>query len=163
MKQPAKIPYLIVRFADAAADQKLMRPGNNGRKVLVNALRPHTEVAAGDPQWRSAIPPRKTPVVETGAGGVEAATFSQTARQDRHKHKRSTEFYTVLAGVMHVRLNDDKAHTLRAGDELVVFPGTIHEILSKGEFLTRVHSIGCRGARDKVVEKNETRVKASRF
>jgi|GEM_PF-643776 quercetin dioxygenase-like cupin family protein len=163
MKQPAEIPYLIVRFADAAADEKLMRPGNNGRKVLVNALRPDTEVAAGDPLWRSETPLHRTPVVETGAGGVEAATFSQAARQDRHKHKRGTECYTVLAGAMHVRLNDGKPHTLRAGDELVVFPGTVHEILTKGEFLTRVHSIECRGARDKFVEKNGTWVNASRF
>ncbi len=148
------VPYLIMRLKDAANDGKLEQPGNNGRKVIAISLCPAFEKHASVPAWRSAAAGKKTPIVVTGDGGLEVSTFSQTARQDFHKHKRGTECYTVLSGDMKVRLSKRKAITLHAGDELVVFPGTVHEILAQGKFVARVHSVNSFGAKDKFIKKN---------
>jgi quercetin dioxygenase-like cupin family protein len=156
MKNPFKIPYLIVRLAGVLSDTKLFLPDNNGRKFLVNRLRPEKEVPAKKPLWKSRAQPCRTPVVQTGKGGLEVATFSQAAKQVRHKHLRGTECYTVLKGRMAMRLDNGRPVVLRAGDELIVFPGTAHEILNKGKFLARVHSIDCFGNSDKYVKKNGT-------
>ena len=44
---------------------------------------------------------------------------------------------------------------LGPGDEIIVFPGTVHEILPEDtQFLMRVHSIDCHGDADKYVERN---------
>jgi quercetin dioxygenase-like cupin family protein len=162
MRKAHASPYLIVRLKDAASDDKVRRPGNNGRKVTAIALRPESETRATATCWKSAHPARKTPVVETGMGGIEVSTFTHTARQDRHKHARGTECYTVLAGRMKARVGRGRICVLDAGDELLVFPGTVHEILTEGEFLTRVHSVNCFGVADKFVEKDGARVAAAR-
>ena len=40
------------------------------------------------------------------------------------------------------------------GDEIVILPGAIHEVINKGiPFLTRVHVINCHG-QDKYIEEN---------
>ena len=154
MKQSFKPPYLIVRLACAMSDRKLMLAGNNGRKVLVNKLRPDKEVPAKNSLWKPKTPPSRTPVIQTGKGGLEVATFSQSAKQEPHKHLRGTECYTVLKGRMTIRLDNGRPVVLHAGDELIVFPGAVHEILNKGKFLARMHSVDCFGIRDKYIEKN---------
>jgi quercetin dioxygenase-like cupin family protein len=96
----------------------------------------------------------KTPVVATGRGGLEVATFNEGAGQVYHKHLLATEVYTVLEGTMRMRLEDEEL-TLEAGDEVIVFPNAAHEILPQGtHFLARAHVINCHGERDKYVSIN---------
>ena len=155
----AKPPYLVLRKEAAKADWKLEpRPGarNNGRKVLVNRLYAETEEHARSPVWEAGPEGGKTPVVETGAGGLEVSTFTHEAAQDCHKHLAATEIYTVLEGTMRMRLGEaGETVVLGAGDEVVVLPGTPHEVLTgEGEpFLARVHAVNCRGDADKYVER----------
>jgi hypothetical protein len=57
---------------------------------------------------------------------------------------------------MRMRLDDRVIVNLAAGDEIIVFPGTIHEVLPEGtEFTARVHSINCYGDKDKYVKRPE--------
>jgi quercetin dioxygenase-like cupin family protein len=128
---------------------------NNGRKVLINELFPSKEFPIQNPLWHFGPTDGKTPVLGTGFGGVEIATFTHEAGQDRHKHLIGTEIYTVLEGKMSIRAEDqDPDIELEAGDEIVISPNTIHEVINKGatKFLCRVHSINCYGDRDKYVE-----------
>lgn len=153
-----KPPYLVLRKERAKADWKLQpRPGvrNNGRKVLVNELYAASEEHAREVEWSAGPEDGKTPVVVTGAGGLEVSTFTHEAAQDRHKHTAATEIYTVLEGTMRMRLGEvGETVTLSAGDELIVLPGTVHEVLNDAAepFLARVHAAGCRGDEDKYVE-----------
>ena len=154
------VPYLVLGKTEVEADWKLHvlpKVKNNGRKVLVNEIYPKTEVEAIKNEWNSVPLPDKTPVVVTGIGGIEVATFTQEAGQDCHKHLIGTEIYTVLSGEMKIRLNEEEPPvTLSQGDEIVIFPGTVHEVLPEGsQFLTRVHSINCYGDKDKYVKKGQ--------
>jgi quercetin dioxygenase-like cupin family protein len=84
---------------------------------------------------------------------VEVASFTEQAGQDRHKHLVGTEIYTVIEGTMAIRIGDKDNVILEAGDEVVILPGTVHQVLeSSAPFLTRVHAINCHGLRDKYVE-----------
>ena len=156
--EPNVLTHLVLRKTAVESDWKLRvqpKEKNNGRKVLVNQIYPAKEIHAQDFEWAPGPPTGKTPVGETGFGGIEVATFTQEAGQDRHKHLLGTEIYTVLNGVMRMRLAEDVVIELKAGDEIIVFPDTVHEVLPEGtEFLTRVHSINCYGDRDKYVEKD---------
>ncbi len=38
---------------------------------------------------------------------------------------------------------------LRQGDEIVIFPGAAHEVISCGAFLARVRAVNCHGDGDK--------------
>ena len=136
-------------------ENKLGIADNNGRKVCARGLRgPEYEIR--HPDWR---PPA---VLLTGDTGFQVATFSEFSRQDRHKHESGAEIYTVLKGEMEIFLNDEGPHRLLAGDEIIIPPGTIHEILQKrhdcrheGEefaLLARVHAFPCGGDRDKFVQ-----------
>ena len=155
----AKPPYLVLRKEAAKADWKLRsRPGakNNGRKVLVNRLYDLTEEHAQSPEWEAGPEGGKTPVVETGAGGLEVSTFTHEAAQDCHKHEAATEIYVVLEGRMRMRLGEAGGPVvLAAGDELIVLPGTAHEVLpEEGEpFLARVHTVNHHGGGDKYVKR----------
>lgn len=153
------VSYFVLRKASVESDWKLRvqpKEENNGRKVLVNEIYPAKEVDAQDPEWAPSSETGKTPVVVTGIGGVEAATFTHEAGQDCHKHLIGTEAYTVLEGTMRMRLDEQVIVELQAGDEIVVFPGTVHEVLPEGtRFLTRVHSINCYGDKDKYVKRSQ--------
>lgn len=158
--QKNHIPYLIVNYADVISDPKLQLPGN-GRKFLVNEIYADKEcpIKKGmDPfhpgflMWKSDYA-GKAPILEVGFGGTEVATFTQKAKQDRHKHLEATEFYTVLEGKMKIKI-DGKEITLKEKDEVIIFPGTVHEIISNEcEFVTRVHCTNCYGDEDKYIEK----------
>ncbi len=150
-----KLPYLFLSKKAVKGDPWIYRNGNNGRKVLVNEIRPSTERPIRSPQWR--LGGKRSPVLEVGCGGVEVATFTHNSKQDCHKHLICTEIYTVLEGEMIIRLNQRKNQTLtlEQGDELVVLPGTPHEVCrDTTEFLTRVHSIDCHGDNDKYIKVN---------
>jgi quercetin dioxygenase-like cupin family protein len=152
------ISHILLRKNVVKEDWKLglePKEKNNGRKMLVNEVFCETERPIVDPEWRPEPQDGHTPVFETGYGGLEIATFTEKAAQDRHKHLASLETYTVLEGRMTIRIADADKVTLEAGDELVVLPGVVHEVLeSKEPFLTRVHAINCYGPQDKYVEKN---------
>ena len=54
----------------------------------------------------------------------------------------------------------DLAPYRAAGDEVIVLPGTVHQVLESGvAFLTRVHAISCHGPRDKYVKDQEAGVR----
>lgn len=152
------VTHVILRKEAVKNDWRVAVPQkekNNGRKVLVNEIFPKAERPIDDPEWKPEPPPPDghTPVLETGYGGVEIATFTEQAGQDRHKHLASMEIYTVLEGRMTIKIGEKDRVVLQAGDEIVVLPGTIHEVIEDGNsFLTRVHAINCHGPRDKYVE-----------
>lgn len=154
------VGHVILRKDIVKSDWKIAvvpKENNNGRKVLVNEIFPNAERPINDPEWKPEPPPPEghTPVLETGYGGVEIATFTEKASQDRHKHFACMEIYTVLEGTITIRIGDKQDIVLQTGDEIVVLPGVVHEVLDKGtSFLTRVHAINCYGPRDKYVEEN---------
>lgn len=161
-ESPYPVPYVLVtRFfveLDAGpAGNKLGKADNNGRKILAtDVMSKFGEVEINDPLWR--VPA----VLPTGLGGLEVATFTEFAGQDRHKHGVSTEIYTVLKGTMLIYINDEGPHELNAMDEVIIFPGTIHEVVQKKrrardpgegfELLVRVHALNCHGVDDKFVQ-----------
>ena len=154
-----RISHLVLRKEQAKADWKLRvqpRKRNNGRKVLVNEIYPSKEFHARETEWKPGLQTGKSPVIETGAGGVEVATFTHEAGQDCHKHLIATEIYTVLEGRMQMRIDEtDPPLVLEAGDEVIILPNTAHEVLpGVDSFLARVHSINCHGDRDKYVRSN---------
>ena len=151
------LTHLVLRKDEIKKDWRLHTPGphlNYGRKMLVNQIYPETEIAARNSEWQAGSAGTRTPVVETGIGGVEIATFNETTAQEYHKHLRATEIYLVLEGAMGLRLDDHEV-VLQAGDQAVVFPGTPHEIKAvSGHFLACVHVINCYGEEDKYVPVN---------
>jgi len=144
--------YAFLRKQSVADDWKLEVAGGNGRKVFVNRMYEATEQPLTDPEWRAEAREGRTPVVETGRGGLEIATCTGMAAQDRHKHLSSTEAYTVLEGSLCIYLDDEGPFELGAGDEVVILPGTVHEIVRGGDMLLRVHAIACGGEADKYVQ-----------
>ena len=154
-----RISHLVLRKEQVKADWKLRvqpKEKNNGRKVLVNEIYLSKEFHAQETEWKPGLQTDKSPVFETGAGGVEVSTFTHEAGQDCHKHLIATEIYTVLEGRMQMRIDETEPPLmLEAGDEVVILPNTVHEVLPDGDsFLTRVHSINCYGDRDKYVRSN---------
>ena len=151
------VPYVLIKRARAEEDTKLGQHANNGRKVCATSvMEKFGEIEIEDPKWNVRA------VLPTGDGGFEVATFSEYAGQDRHKHGQGTEIYTVLKGTLQIRINEDDPLTLETGDEIVILPGTVHEIVQQKhgsapvgetyELLVRVHSLNCRGADDKYVQ-----------
>jgi mannose-6-phosphate isomerase-like protein (cupin superfamily) len=155
-----KVNHVILRKEIVKKDWKLVvvpREKNNGRKVFANTIRNEYEKPIKDPEWQYAPEGEQTPVFKTGVGGIEIGTCTEKAAQDRHKHFICTEIYTVLEGKMSIKIDDNpKPITLSCGDEIIVLPGTVHEVLydENSKFLTRVHSIKCYGDADKYIEKD---------
>jgi len=136
---------------------KLGAENNNGRKICATTVMPKFgEAEIRDPQWQ--VPA----VLPTGEGGLEVATLTEFTGQDRHKHQKSTEIYTVLRGEFQIYVDDAGPLTLRAGDEIVILPGTVHEVIHRErrardasesfDLLVRVHAINCHGVDDKYVQ-----------
>lgn len=155
-------PFVLIARAaverDAGpADNKLGKENNNGRKIFATQFMPELgETVLADPLWRAPA------VLPTGEGGLEVATFTEFTGQDRHKHRLSTEIYTVLKGTMLIYINDAGPYELKAMDEVVILPGTVHEIVQGKrrprapdeafDLMVRVHALNCSGVRDKYVQ-----------
>ncbi|CAG0936431.1 hypothetical protein TFLX_05304 [Thermoflexales bacterium] len=149
------IPYVVIRKNMVKSDQKLQQSQNNGRKIFAITLYETKEKPIQEPEWKpSHDEQEKTPIVVTGSGGLEVATFTQHSKQDAHKHVLGTEIFTVLEGEMEIVIDEKEHLTLAEGDEIILLPGTIHEILPHGQFLVRVHCVDCHGVKDKYVKKN---------
>jgi quercetin dioxygenase-like cupin family protein len=169
------ISHVVLRKRIVKRDWKLVLPTarNNGRKYLVKELYGDSERPIGDPEWQpgtkyTGVPlpeDEKTPVLVTGDGGTEIATFTEKANQDRHQHHVSMETYTVLKGVLRILINDEGPLELSAGDEVIIRPGTVHEIVtemparerllgwfSRPALIVRVHATQCYGETDKYVQ-----------
>lgn len=154
------VSHFIVKYLDAIADPKLALIGNNGRKFLVNKIYENKEchiqkgLDSKSPDfviWKADVD-GKVPILEIGCGGTEVATFTEQARQDRHKHLIGTEFYMVLEGKMKIKIHD-KEIELNEKDEVIILPDTVHEITPDNyKFVTRVHSVNCYGENDKYIE-----------
>src|SRR4030042_3354290 len=154
------VSHLIIRYSDAVNDPKLRATGNNGRKFLVNEMYETKEchIQKGlDLEfpdfviWK-ADADGKVPILEVGYGGTEGATFTDQAKQDRHKHLIGTEFYTILEGKMKIKIND-KEIELDEKDEAVILPATVHTIIPENsKFVTRVHFVNGYGNDDKYIE-----------
>jgi len=150
------VTHVIIKFSDVIRDDKLKLPNNNGRKILANKIYKEKEYHITDINWTPDFnADKKTPILEVGCGGVELATFTHTAKQNKHLHLIGTEIYTVLSGSMCIEINGI-LYKLEEKDEIVILPGTIHKVLQDehNEFVTRVHSINCHGDNDKYVEVN---------
>lgn len=148
--------HVVLRRSAVLLDWKLSQPAteNNGRKHVVTELWERTERPVADAEWAAGQPGEKTPVLVTGQGGIEIATFTEQAGQDRHVHRIATEIYMVLAGTLKMLIEDEGPLELTAGDEVIVLPGTVHEILrwSSSALLVRVHAFPCFGDGDKYVQ-----------
>jgi quercetin dioxygenase-like cupin family protein len=158
------VPFVIISLENVIHDakvegvniRKLENPGNNGRKIFATAVMPQKgEVLINKEMWNAPS------IFPTGNGGIEISTFTEYSCQDRHRHDRATEIYTVLKGQLTFFINDKEVPTLHAGDEIVVLPETVHQVRQpvytsglKDEFelLVRVHSISCYGEEDKYVQ-----------
>lgn len=151
------ISHIILRKKVVWQDLKTMelKGKTNGRRVLVNEIRTETEKPIESPEWECPALGHRIPVLETGYGGIEIGTFTEKAQQDCHKHLICTEIYTVIEGSMTIKMGKKDEVVLTSGDEIIVLPGTVHEVVPKGTtFLTRVHAINCYGTRDKYIEQN---------
>jgi len=163
-KTDNSIPFVLIRkhavLRDAepiGKENKLGALNNNGRKILATGVMPQFgEVPIENPIWK--VPA----VLGTGDGGLEIATFTEFAGQDRHKHGVSTEIYTVLKGTMLMYINDQGPYEVHEMEEVVIFPGTVHEVVQQkvrpreqGEdfdLVVRVHALNCHGVDDKYVQ-----------
>jgi len=166
MLQPGKspVPYVLITLNNVEKDahvkgldiRKLEDPNNNGRKIFASSIMSHKGEALIDKEeWRAPA------IYPTGDGGIEISTFTEFSCQDRHRHERGTEIYTVLRGQLQLYINDGEIQTLKEGDEIVILPGTVHQVckpiyrLGKKdnfELVVRVHSISCYGEDDKYVQ-----------
>jgi hypothetical protein len=111
------ISHVILRKRAVQSDWKLTLPEseNNGRKHVVKELWPKRERPIVDPEWVPEPSSGFTPVLVTGDGGTEIATFTEGAGQDRHKHLVSMETYTVLAGTLKIFIDDQGGRCAPAG------------------------------------------------
>lgn len=158
------VPFVLIKKEYALLDSEILRQenklgqfNNNGRRVLATTLRKDLgETLIDDPVWRA---PQLLP---TGTGGIEVGTFTEFTHQDRHKHIKGTEIYTVLKGTLELFINDEGPYVLHESDEVVILPDTVHEIVQKNtgtrknnedfEVVVRVHSVNCFGPFDKYVQ-----------
>jgi mannose-6-phosphate isomerase-like protein (cupin superfamily) len=158
------VSHVVIRFQNALDDaipdgsaiRKIETPGNNGRKVFATSVMPHKGETVIDSEiWTAPA------IYPTGDGGIEIATITEFCSQDRHLHNRATEIYTVLKGQLGMFINDKEIPVLNPGDEIVVLPGTIHQVRNPScmlekkdafDVVVRVHSICCYGEDDKYVQ-----------
>ncbi|MCP4612818.1 MAG: cupin domain-containing protein [Planctomycetes bacterium] len=144
-----EISHLIIRKSKAKDDFKLKTKNLNGRKVMVNCIRPDKSRHIEKPEWE---PPKneheKSNILETGCGGIEIATCNQKTVQKRHFHKIATEIYSVLEGHLIIEVNG-KIVELDCGDEIIILPETMHKVIPETDFMARVHTVNCHGTSDK--------------
>jgi hypothetical protein len=159
------VPFVLIRRECVTLDGELIRSDNKlGREnncdqyiFATTVMERFGEKLIDTPIWTVPY------VFPTAEGGIEIATFTEYSGQDRHKHNEGIEIYTVLKGKMEIFVNDEGPCVLNALDEVVIFPGTIHEVIQKKphrtstefeefDLLVRVHSINCYSEADKYVQ-----------
>jgi hypothetical protein len=158
------VPFVLIKNNYALLDSEILQQenklgilNNNGRRVLATTMREDLgEELIDNPLWSA---PK---ILPTGDGGIEVGTFTEFARQDRHKHVKGTEIYTVLKGTLEIFINDEGPCILHELDEVVILPNTVHEIVQQYtgvrknnknfDLVVRVHAINCFGSFDKYVQ-----------
>ncbi len=70
---------------------------------------------------------------------VEALLPPHLSGPPRHRHRYETEVFTVLDGVLEVRLGRE-TRTLYAGESVTVPPGTAHAFANPSTEPTRIHT-----------------------
>jgi len=68
---------------------------------------------------------------------VDIAAFTQRAPQKRHYHQRAIELYRVLEGLMTIVISGDR-YSVSAGEEVVVPPYAVHEVVPEAPFIAEV-------------------------
>lgn len=117
------------------------------RKVGVTR-RYQNEICLTTPRWLPGSAGDNTPVLVSD--GLEISYFTETAKQDCHRHQRATEIYNVQSGGVTIVADNERYH-LGPGDTLVVLPGTVHEVMkSDSPFLCQVIAVTISPA-DKIV------------
>ncbi|HKG23905.1 MAG TPA: cupin domain-containing protein [Blastocatellia bacterium] len=143
------LPALLVTRDALERDPALRQGGRGDRKILVTGLFAGTESEAADIEWSPPSGSDKSPVQLTAR--TEVAVFNRAARQDRHFHEAATEIYMVMEGSMVIEV-EGLDYCLKAGDMIVVNPGAVHLVKTgRGDFLCRLVSVNCGGAKDKYV------------
>lgn len=139
----------LVKHSDLARDPALATGARGARKLVVTDLFEAKEFKAADVLWEPPAVGEKCPVHVMADS--EVAVFNHRAVQDRHYHKVGTEIYAVLQGRMVIDV-DGTDYSLAAGDMIVVTPRAVHEVKpDASEFLARVITLNCGGAKDKFV------------
>jgi len=137
---------LLVRKDLVKEDPALQDVNRGARKLLATAIldtkeRPSTEV-----EWQ---PPRESEKCAVQlTSDTELAVFNNLAEQDRHLHRKGTEIYTVLEGIMFIEIEGEE-HKLEQGDLIVLNPNTLHQVQKETEFLCQVLIANSGGAKDK--------------
>ena len=146
----ADLSALLLTKRAVAADSALQPGARGARKHIVTELIETKEIKAIMPTWEPPLEDEKCQVVV--ADGLEMASFTEITPQDRHYHKRGTEIYIVLAGMMRMEV-DGLSFQVENGDTLVVNPGAVHQVLvEEGSiFLARVITGNYGGPDDKFV------------
>jgi mannose-6-phosphate isomerase-like protein (cupin superfamily) len=139
-----KPPAVLVTLQSTKRDPALMTRGD--RKLLVTEVYKDKEEPAREALWTHAAPSGKCPVVLMPDS--ESAAFTQIAKQSRHYHKKGTEVYWLIEGVMQIEV-EKRDYILTPGDTIVVNPGAFHEVKQEGPFLCRVVTLNCGGPSDR--------------
>ncbi len=130
----------------------MRQEGNTGRRIVALELMLDYSLPLRSRRWQPPLEDAKSWIFESGGKHFEISTFNHLTKQDRHYHKEATEIYTVLDGQMSIWVEDDII-ALDQGDEIIILPGTWHQVLGGDKFLARVHTINCRGEGDKYTDK----------
>jgi quercetin dioxygenase-like cupin family protein len=80
--------------------------------------------------------------------GLDVAVFDERAAQSRHYHRAALELYRVLEGTMTICVSGVK-HVIAAGEEIVVAPHAVHEVIPDTPFLAMVVVANTTGTADK--------------
>lgn len=140
---------ILVKINDVESDEKLLIPGNNGRKIssVAGALKNIEEKI-----FKNAHIWKPDDIWEVKRGGLEISTFNENSRQERHYHKMGVETFFVIKGKITINIDNLYECHLEAGDEYIVDAGVVHQVtnVSKGT-LVRVHAISY-GEKDKFVQ-----------
>lgn len=147
---PQTPPILLIPMDSVREDPRLKDCATGYRKIAVTEIYKGKEIPATETIWKVPENGKPCPVLPTR--NLEVGIFTHFARQSCHTHKIATEMYSVLDGEMEIEAVD-KRYVLKAGDMIVVNPGTSHRVLStKQPFLCRVITANCHGKSDKYVE-----------
>lgn len=122
------------------------------RKIVVTRCY-QNETYLTTPRWLPGSAGDNIPVLV--GDNMEISYFTETAKQDCHRHRNATEIYNVQSGGVTI-VADGETYHLNPGDTLVVLPGTNHEVMkSDSPFLCQVIAVNVSPA-DKIVMHTRT-------